>query len=172
MQVESLGYFAGPILSQDRRWRSGSIYVFVISTISADLECSGSARGFAESEGVRERFMGETQSASERRSGKRFGTTISRTPWPGASNSRLRLSSVRSCKESVAHWCGLLCLRPATLTAPSLASPVSNTCSVLTQVHTPLVETARGAAAQASQPSPLGRDNRVRPPDAQFNRLV
>ena len=56
MRVESLGYFAGPILSRDAHWRSGSIYVFVISTISADLECSGSAISFADSEGVHERF--------------------------------------------------------------------------------------------------------------------
>ncbi len=56
MQVESLGYFAGPILSQDRRWRSGSIYVFVINSISEELESSGSAISFADSEGVHERF--------------------------------------------------------------------------------------------------------------------
>ena len=28
IRVKSLGYFAGPILSQDQRWPSGSIYVF------------------------------------------------------------------------------------------------------------------------------------------------
>ena len=58
VQVESLGYFAGPILSRAHRWRYGSIYLFVINTISREIEFSGSQSSLAASEGVHERFDG------------------------------------------------------------------------------------------------------------------
>lgn len=58
MQVESLGFFAGPTLSQDDRWRTDSIYVFAINTLSQQVEFSGSKISTAASEGVHERFDG------------------------------------------------------------------------------------------------------------------
>ena len=58
MQVESQGYFAGPMLSHGRRWRNGSIYVFVINATSGEIEFTGSTSSLAASEGAHDRFNG------------------------------------------------------------------------------------------------------------------
>ena len=47
MKVQSMGYFAGPILARDPRWRHGSIYVFAINMVTRETEFSGSPRSFA-----------------------------------------------------------------------------------------------------------------------------
>lgn len=47
MTAESMGYFAGPVLSRDSRWRSGSIYVFWINLLTRETEFSGSESSFA-----------------------------------------------------------------------------------------------------------------------------
>ena len=154
MRVESLGYFAGPILSRDARWRSGSIYVFVISTISADLECSGSARGFAESEGVHERFDG--------RDAVGIGAAFGEAFWyydfanSAAGHVELKTSIVkRAVVRGVRCSLGRATMPPdRNFDSPSLASPVSNICSILTQVHTPLVGNARGALRSGEPTEP------------------
>ena len=47
MKVESMGYFAGPILARAPRWRSGTIYVLGINMVTRETEFSGSPRSFA-----------------------------------------------------------------------------------------------------------------------------
>ena len=49
MTVESSGYFAGPVLSADARWNSGSIYIFGINTENGVVEFSGNPASFATS---------------------------------------------------------------------------------------------------------------------------
>ena len=56
--IESLGYFAGPVLERDPRWRHGSIYVFVIEPESEELIFSGSPASFAVSGNVSSLFGG------------------------------------------------------------------------------------------------------------------
>ncbi len=46
-EVKSLGLFAGPILASDRRWLSGSIYVFIVEVESEAIKYSGSPSSFA-----------------------------------------------------------------------------------------------------------------------------
>ena len=58
MQVESLGYFAGPMLSNDQRWRNGSIYVFVINATSGEIEFTGTTSGLVSTEGAHDGFNG------------------------------------------------------------------------------------------------------------------
>ncbi len=41
MQVESMGFFAGPILERDSRWTSGSVYVFAMNPETGTREFSG-----------------------------------------------------------------------------------------------------------------------------------
>ncbi len=47
MNVESMGYFAGTVLSRDPRWLSGSIYVFGIDVGTGATVFSGSPASFA-----------------------------------------------------------------------------------------------------------------------------
>ena len=47
MKVESMGYFAGPVLARDPRWRHGSIYLFAINMVTRETEFSGSPSSFA-----------------------------------------------------------------------------------------------------------------------------
>ena len=49
LQVERSGYFAGPVLSSDPRWKHGSTYVFGINAESGAVEFSGSESSFATS---------------------------------------------------------------------------------------------------------------------------
>ncbi|MDE0108804.1 MAG: hypothetical protein OXN96_13385 [Bryobacterales bacterium] len=49
MMVESSGYFAGPILSADPRWKSGPIFIFGINAESGVVEFSGNRASFATS---------------------------------------------------------------------------------------------------------------------------
>ena len=57
--VESMGYFAGPVLSSDSRWRSGSIYVFGVNTLTGEIEFSGGgASSFAASGRIPELLFG------------------------------------------------------------------------------------------------------------------
>ncbi len=49
MTVESSGYFAGPALSNDPRWKQGPIYVFGINAETGTISFSGSERSFATS---------------------------------------------------------------------------------------------------------------------------
>ena len=47
MEVESSGYFAGPVLSSDPRWKHGPIYVAAINAETGMHEFSGNRRAFA-----------------------------------------------------------------------------------------------------------------------------
>ena len=47
MEVESSGYFAGPVLSSDPRWKHGPIYVAAINAETGLHEFSGNRRAFA-----------------------------------------------------------------------------------------------------------------------------
>lgn len=58
MQFESLGYFAGPMLSNDQRWHNGSIYVFAINATSGEIEFTGSTSSLASTEGAHDGFNG------------------------------------------------------------------------------------------------------------------
>ena len=58
MTVESMGYFAGPVLSRDSRWLSGSIYVFGVNAVTGEVEFSGSASSFAVSGRIPELLFG------------------------------------------------------------------------------------------------------------------
>ena len=46
MQVESMGFFAGPSLSRAPRWNSGSIYVFGVDATTGEVKFSGSESSF------------------------------------------------------------------------------------------------------------------------------
>ena len=52
MKVESMGFFAGPVLESDSRWLSGSIYVFVVNPATEVVEFSGGPSAFAVSERI------------------------------------------------------------------------------------------------------------------------
>ncbi len=43
LTVESMGFFAGPVLAADSRWRSGLIYVFGVNALTGKVEFSGGA---------------------------------------------------------------------------------------------------------------------------------
>ena len=47
MEVESAGYFAGPVLSSDARWKQGPIYIFGINVETGTVEFSGNPASFA-----------------------------------------------------------------------------------------------------------------------------
>ena len=47
MMVESSGYFAGPVLSNDPRWNHGPIYVFGINVETGNVDISGNPASFA-----------------------------------------------------------------------------------------------------------------------------
>ncbi len=47
--IESSGYFAGPLLSRDSRWKHGSIYIFGIDVETGVIEFSGSDASFSTS---------------------------------------------------------------------------------------------------------------------------
>ena len=49
MTVASSGYFAGPVLSNDPRWKQGPIYVFGIDAETGSIAFSGEESGFAAS---------------------------------------------------------------------------------------------------------------------------
>ena len=46
MEVESSGYFAGPVLSSDSRWKEGPIYVFGLNVETGAVDFSGNPRSF------------------------------------------------------------------------------------------------------------------------------
>ena len=47
LEVETSGYFAGPVLSSDPRWKHGPIYMFGINPETGAVEFSGSPASFA-----------------------------------------------------------------------------------------------------------------------------
>ena len=49
MTVESSGYFAGPVLSNDPRWKHGSIYISGVNVETGNVEFSGNPASFATS---------------------------------------------------------------------------------------------------------------------------
>ena len=49
MEVESAGYFAGPVLSSDPRWKHGPIYIFGVNVETGVVEFSGNRASFATS---------------------------------------------------------------------------------------------------------------------------
>ncbi|MCY4534182.1 MAG: hypothetical protein OXB91_02375, partial [Bryobacterales bacterium] len=49
MEVESSGYFAGPVLSSDPRWKDGPIYIFGVNVETGAIEFSGNSASFATS---------------------------------------------------------------------------------------------------------------------------
>ena len=58
LEVEAFGYFAGPMLSEDPRWKHGSIYVFGVNAETGEVEFSGSESMFAFSGRIPELFDG------------------------------------------------------------------------------------------------------------------
>ena len=58
LEVESLGYFAGPVLTGDPRWRHGSVYVFAVNAETEAVEFSGDESMFAFSGRIPELFDG------------------------------------------------------------------------------------------------------------------
>ena len=58
LQLESLGYFAGPLLAQDPRWLHGSIHVFGVDAASEIVLFSGSPSSWAYSGRIRALFDG------------------------------------------------------------------------------------------------------------------
>ena len=49
MEVESAGYFAGPVLSRDERWKQGPIYIFGVNVETGTIEFSGNRASLATS---------------------------------------------------------------------------------------------------------------------------
>ncbi len=49
MEVESSGYFAGPVLSSDPRWKQGPIYIFGTNVDTGNVDFSGNPASFATS---------------------------------------------------------------------------------------------------------------------------
>ena len=49
MEVESSGYFAGPVLSSHPRWKHGPVYIFGVNVESGVVEFSGNRASFATS---------------------------------------------------------------------------------------------------------------------------
>ena len=49
LEVESSGFFAGPVLSRDPRWKHGPIYIFGINAETGNIEFSGNPASFATS---------------------------------------------------------------------------------------------------------------------------
>ena len=49
MEVESSGYFAGPVLSNDPRWKHGSVYISGVNVETGNVEFSGNPASFATS---------------------------------------------------------------------------------------------------------------------------
>ena len=49
MTVESSGYFAGPVLSSDPRWKHGPVYIFGANVETGNVEFSGNPASFATS---------------------------------------------------------------------------------------------------------------------------
>ena len=47
MEVEAAGYFAGPVLTSDPRWKHGPIYIFAINAETGRIEFSGNRASFA-----------------------------------------------------------------------------------------------------------------------------
>ena len=79
LQVESTGYFAGPVLTMHPRWNQGSIYLFGVNAETGHVEFSGNPASFG---GVRSGFRkscswGGTRSRRAGCSGNRSGTTAS-----------------------------------------------------------------------------------------------
>lgn len=58
LTVETLGYFAWPILTRDSRWKHGSIYLFGVNAETGDVEFSGSESMFALSGRIPDLFNG------------------------------------------------------------------------------------------------------------------
>lgn len=58
LQLESLGYFAGPLLAQDPRWLHGSVYVFGVDAASEIVLFSGNSGSWAYSGRIRALFDG------------------------------------------------------------------------------------------------------------------
>ena len=57
-QVESSGYFAGPVLTTDPRWKRGSIYVFAFDANTGEIVFSGNAASSAVSGRIPELLFG------------------------------------------------------------------------------------------------------------------
>ena len=73
MTVESSGYFAGPVLSADPRWKSGPVYIFGINTENGAVEFSGNPASFATSGWIPE-LLFDGRDAIE--AGELFGETF------------------------------------------------------------------------------------------------
>ena len=58
MEVESAGYFAGPVLSTDPRWNYGPIYIFGVNAETGNVEFSGNPASFAVSGRIPEALFG------------------------------------------------------------------------------------------------------------------
>ena len=58
MEVESSGFFAGPVLSSDSRWKHGPTYIFGINAETGVVEFSGNRASFATSGRIPELLFG------------------------------------------------------------------------------------------------------------------
>ena len=73
MTVEASGYFAGPVLSGDPRWKHGPIYVFGINVETGNVEFSGNPASFATSGQIPQLLFDGRDSIA---AGKLFGETF------------------------------------------------------------------------------------------------
>ncbi len=58
LEVESAGFFAGPMLSESPRWKHGSVYVFGVNGETGAVEFSGNRASFATSGRIPELLFG------------------------------------------------------------------------------------------------------------------
>ena len=84
LEVEASGYFAGPMLSEDPRWKHGSIYVFGVNAETGDVEFSGSESMFAFSGRIPELFDGRDMLKASAEFGETFWYYSVMNPETGA----------------------------------------------------------------------------------------
>lgn len=84
LEVEALGYFAGPMLAEDRRWKHGSIYVFGVNAETGVVEFSGSESMFTFSGRIPELFDGRDMIKASAAFGETFWYYSVMNPETGA----------------------------------------------------------------------------------------
>ena len=84
LEVEASGYFAGPMLSADPRWKHGSIYVFGVDAETGEVEFSGSESMFTFSGRIPELFDGRDMLKASAEFGETFWYYSVMNPETGA----------------------------------------------------------------------------------------